>query len=159
MEVWHSRLFSSEKFLTRFKILSDEKTYQFDVVDLQLRHWREIPNLEQLASRCEQLSGVELAPKQLILEMEQEVLTGQQGNIEVIDISDKQLKLQVNKLKSLKVKYVLFLDRVSEDFDKLDRRWVADTFLPIMALHAHRNDVITHGKQLFVCLFVYSYMS
>ena len=152
--MWHSRVFSSRKFLASFTNLSDDKTYRFDVVDLQLRHWSEIPSFEQLVSRCDQLSGVELAPKQLILEMEQEVLTGQQDNIEVIDLSDKQLKLRVNKLKSLKVEYVLFLDRVGEDFDKLDRKWVVDTFMPILALHAHRNDVLTHGKYLFVCLFV-----
>ena len=152
--MWYSRLFSAEKFLTSFKHLSDDKTYKFDVVDLQLRHWCEIPSFAQLVSRCDQLAGVELAPEQLIVEMEQEVLTGQQDNIEVIDISDKQLKLQVNKLKSLKVEYVLCLDRVDEDFDKLDRKWVLDTFMPIMALHAHKDDIKTHGKYLFVCCTV-----
>ncbi|KAI6656393.1 hypothetical protein LOD99_1192 [Oopsacas minuta] len=138
--VWHFRKFSTKKFLVKFTNISEEKTYKFDVVDLQLRHWCEIPTHEQLITRCEELTGVELAPPQLILEMEQEVLYGQHGNTEVLNITDKQLMLRVNKLRTLKVNNVLFLDRVDKDFEKLDRRWVVDTFVPLLALYAHKND-------------------
>ena len=168
--MWHSRHISSQNFLVSFSCHQDG--YQLEVVDTKLRHWRENATYEQLTARCEEFLIFEWNSDMLVEAMELELLYGTKGNIETVEISDKHLKLVIKTIKTVRVNTVLYLERVGER-DSLDREWVVDNFMPLLALYAHReSDTLPpdSGSQdsvssnirksliistLFTCLFVY----
>ena len=135
--MWHSRHFSSQNFLISF-IYHEEGGYQLEVVDTHLRHWRENATHEHLTARCQEFLIFECNPSTLVKALEQALYQGYDDNIEILEISDTNLKLIIKTIQTVKVNIVLLLERVG-DVDKLDRKWVVDNFMPLLALYAHRE--------------------
>ena len=134
--MWHFRRFSSEnKFLV--KLTRIQNSYELEVIDTKFRRWREHPTNSQLVVKCEELKGIELDPPKLITALEQEVLIGEDRNVTIYSISDSVLELHFSKI-VLKIDYKIKLESA-----EVEREWFAENFLPLFALLASKNEIIS----------------